>query len=135
MVSYDATVTIDDAPDTIRSGMSADVAVTTASQADAIAVPIAALVGRDGNYVVRTLDSSGTEQLMPVEVGLVTDTLAAVTSGLADGTTVITGTVSDQQASTSSGSGSQVGIGGLGGLTGGGFAGGGAPPAGAPGGD
>ncbi len=62
--------------------MSADVSVTTASQSGAIAVPIAALVGRDGNYVVRTLDSSGTEQLTPVEVGLVTDTQAAVTSGL-----------------------------------------------------
>ena len=105
-----------DAPDTIRAGMSADVSVTTASQTGAIAVPIAALVGRNGNYVVRILDSSGTEQLTPVEVGLVTDTQAAVTSGLTDGATVITGTVSAQQAST--GSGTQAGFGGLGGLAG-----------------
>ena len=61
---------------------------------------------------------------MPVEVGLVTDTTAAVTSGLTDGTTVITGTVSAQQAS--SGTGTQAGFGGLGGLGGGGaFPGGG----------
>ena len=42
-----------DAPDTIRTGMSASVSVTTASQTGAIAVPIAALVGRNGNYAVR----------------------------------------------------------------------------------
>jgi len=131
VVSYDATVTIADAPDTIRAGMSADVSVTTASQSGAIAVPIAALVGRGGNYVVRTLDSSGAETLTPVEVGLVTDTQAAVTSGLTDGTTVITGTVSTQQASTSGGT--QGGFGGLGGLTGGGgFPTGGFPTGGFP---
>ena len=58
--------------------MSADVSVTTAS-ADrrAVAVPIAALVGRNGSYEVRSLDSAGDEQLTPVTVGLVTDTLAA----------------------------------------------------------
>ena len=126
VVSYDATVTIQDAPDTIRAGMSADVSVTTASQTGAVAVPIAALVGRNGNYLVRVLDSSGAEQLTPVEVGLVTDTQAAVTSGLTDGATVITGTLSAQQAS----SGSQAGLGGLGGFPTGGFPTGGAFPAG-----
>lgn len=127
VVSYDATITIDDAPDAIRSGMSANVAVTTASQTGAIAVPVAALVGRKGNYSVRTLDSEGTEQLTPVQVGLVTDTLAAVTSGLTDGQTVITGTVSTATTSgTTTNSGGFGGLGGLGGLGGGG----GFPPGG-----
>ncbi len=121
VVSFDATVTIADAPETLRAGMSADVSVTTASQSGAIAVPIAALVGRNGNYAVRTLDGSGAEQLTPVEVGLVTDSQAAVTSGLADGTTVVTGTVSAQQSSSGSTGGAGLGgFGGLGGLGGGG---------------
>ena len=128
VVSYPATITLADAPDTIRSGMSADVSVTTASQTGAIAVPIAALVGRNGNYVVRTLDSSGTEQLVPVEVGLVTDTTAAVTSGLTEGATVITGTAGAQQAGT----GTQAGLGGLGGFPTGGFPTGGFPTGGFP---
>ncbi len=128
VVSYDATVTIQDAPDTIRAGMSADVSVTTASQTGAIAVPIAALVGRNGSYAVRVLDGSGAEQLIPVEVGIVTDTQAAVTSGLTDGATVITGTVSAQQAST----GTQAGLGGLGGFPTGGFPTGGFPTGGFP---
>jgi multidrug efflux pump subunit AcrA (membrane-fusion protein) len=129
VVSYDATVTIEDAPDTIRAGMSADVSVTTDRQTGAIAVPIAALVGRGGNYVVRTLDSSGAEQLVPVEVGLVTDTQAAVTSGLTEGTTVITGTLSAQQSGT--GTGAPTGAFPLGGLgEGGAFPGGNFTPRG-----
>ena len=58
----------------------------------------------------------GTEQLVPVEVGLVTDTLAAVTSGIDDGTTVITGTVSQQaNGSSSTQQGGAFPLGGLGG--------------------
>ncbi len=131
VVSYPATVTLTDAPDTIRTGMSASVSITTDSQTGVVAVPVAALVGRKGNYEVRTLDSSGAEQLTPVEVGLVTDTTAAITSGLADGTTVITGTISAQQSTGSTTSG--AGLGGLGGLTGG-FGGGGFPAGGFTGG-
>jgi len=77
---------------------------------------------------VRTLDSSGAETLTPVEVGLVTDTQAAVTSGLTDGATVITGTVGAQQAGT----GTQAGLGGLGGFPTGGFPTGGFPTGGFP---
>jgi multidrug efflux pump subunit AcrA (membrane-fusion protein) len=128
VVSYPATITLTDAPDTIRTGMSADVSVVTASQEGVVAVPVASLVGRGGSYMVRTLASDGTEQLVPVEVGLVTDTLAAVTSGITDGTTVITGTASQQ----ANGSTSQGGLGGLGGF--GGLGGGGAFPGGFPGG-
>ena len=124
VVSYPATITLSDAPDTIRTGMSASVSVTTASAPNVVAVPVAALVGRNGNYSVRTLDSSGAEQLTPVTVGLITDTYAEIKSGVDDGTTVVTGTVSTQQST--SGSGTQAGIGGLGGL--GGFGGGGFPP-------
>jgi multidrug efflux pump subunit AcrA (membrane-fusion protein) len=122
VVSYPATITLTDAPDTIRTGMSADVSVTTASQTGVVAVPVSALVGRNGNYSVRTLAADGTEQLVPVQVGLVTDTLAAITSGIPAGTTVITGTAS-QQANGSTGSqngGFGGGLGGLGGLGGGG---------------
>ncbi len=117
VVSYDATVTIADAPDTIRAGMSADVSVTTASQSGAIAVPIAALVGRNGNYSVRTLDSSGAEQLTPVEVGLVTDTTRRRSPAASP-----TGRPSSRAPSAPSrrapAVGTQGGFGGLGGLTG-----------------
>ncbi len=123
VVSYPATITLTDAPETIRTGMSASVSVITASAPNVVAVPVAALVGRNGNYAVRTLDSSGTEQLTPVTVGLVTDTFAEIKTGLDDGTTVVTGIVSTQQ--TTGGTGTQAGIGGLGGL--GGFGGGGFP--------
>jgi macrolide-specific efflux system membrane fusion protein len=130
VVSYPATITLEDAPDTIRTGMSADVSVVTASQTNVVAVPVASLVGRNGNYLVRTLGSDGTEQLVSVEVGLVTDTMAAITSGVSDGTTVITGTASSASNGSSTTTQSGFGLGGLGGLGGGG----GFPTGGFPGG-
>ena len=95
VVSYPVTVTITSAPDGVHSGMSADVTITTASATDVLTVPAAALQGRDGNYAVMTLGADGTPVRTAVQVGLVTNTLAEITSGLTEGTAVVTGTASD----------------------------------------
>ena len=47
--------------------------------------PTAALLGSEGNYRVRTLASDGTLTAVPVEVGLATDSVAEITSGLTEG--------------------------------------------------
>ena len=98
IVSYPVTIRVDDPPAAIRSGMTADVTVTTASVSDVLTVPSEALSGANGAYTVRVLDATGTPQAREVEVGLVTDTLAEVSSGLQAGETVVTGTVSDRVA-------------------------------------
>ena len=64
--------------------------------------------------------------LVPVQVGLITSSLAEVTGGIVEGTAVVTGTASDR---TSSGTTTTTGIPGLGG----GLGGGGAFPGGFPG--
>lgn len=97
VVSFPVTVTIATAPATVRSGMSADVSIMTASATGVLTVPAAALNGREGNYSVMTLGADGTPTPTPVEVGLVTNTLAEITSGLTEGTAVVTGTASDLQ--------------------------------------
>jgi RND family efflux transporter MFP subunit len=119
VVSFPVTVTLSDAPTTLRSGMTADVTITVASAADVLTVPSAALVGRDGNYSVRTLGADGTPVATPVQVGLVTNTTAEISSGLAEGTAVITGTASDLLGATSNGGfggafpgGGAIGVGG-----------------------
>jgi macrolide-specific efflux system membrane fusion protein len=109
VVSYPVTVTLDEAPDELRSGMSADVTITTASATDVLTVPSAALVGRNGEYAVRTLDADGNPVPTPVEVGLVTATTAEITSGLTEGQAVIIGTASDLAGTTSG----QNGFGGV----------------------
>lgn len=104
VVSFPVTIGLTDAPANARSGMSADVTVTTASATGVITVPSAALRGNAGNYSVLTLAADGSATPTPVEVGLVTNTLAEIKSGLAEGTPVVTGTAADL-AGTSNGNG------------------------------
>ena len=118
-VSFSVEIVLQGVPATVRPGMSASVTITTASATNVLAVPSRALVGTAGSYSVRILNADNTVTVVPVQVGLVTSTLAEIKSGLTAGDRVITGT-SSQQSSTTNGRG---GFGGLGGgnLGGGGF--------------
>jgi macrolide-specific efflux system membrane fusion protein len=124
VVSFPVTVTLEAAPAAVRSGMSADVTITIASATDVLTIPSAALDGSEGNHSVRTLGADGTPVRTPVEVGLVTNTLAEITSGLAEGTAVVTGTASDLAGSITGGGAIPGG--------GGGIVNGGAIPGGGP---
>jgi hypothetical protein len=58
-------------------------------------VPSAALQGTTGDYAVMTLGPDGNPQRVPVQVGLVTNATAEITSGLEAGTPVVIGTTAD----------------------------------------
>ncbi len=117
VVTYSVTVALNNTPTQLRSGMSANVSVTTASATGVIAVPAIALVGSAGNYSVRVLDGSGQVSVVPVTVGLTTSSVAEIRSGLSEGETIVTGTSTPRQGTTTGGGG---GFGGLGGFPGGG---------------
>lgn len=115
-VSFSVEIVLQDAPATVRSGMSASVTITTASAANVLAVPSRALVGTAGNYSVRILNADNTVTVKAVEVGLVTSTLAEIKSGLQAGDRVITGTSAQQSTTTTNrGFGGNLGGGNLGG--------------------
>jgi RND family efflux transporter MFP subunit len=95
VVSYPVTVALTDPAKDARDGMSADVAITTASATGVVTVPSSALQGTTGDYAVMTLGADGSPQRVAVEVGLVTNALAEITSGLEAGTPVVIGTTSD----------------------------------------
>ncbi len=118
VVTYAVTVTLTSSPDSVRAGMSTNVAITTASATGVIAVPAIALNGTTGNYTVRVLDGAGQAQSMPVDVGLVTSTLAELKSGVDEGESVITGTAAARNGTTTT-------TNGFGGFQGGGLGGGG----------
>jgi hypothetical protein len=122
VVSFAVTVRLTEAPAALRAGMSAEVTITTASAADVLTVPSAALSGSDGVYTVRVLDASGTPEARSVSVGLVTASLAEITEGLMAGDVVVTGTASDLVGTVQQRAG--------GGLPGGALQGGGAIPGG-----
>ena len=100
VVTFPVTVTLTDPDGTVRSGMSSDVEITFAEAADVVTVPAVALVGRDGSYMVRVLASDGSVELRPVTVGLVSETLAEIQSGLAEGESVVVGTDTPQTSTT-----------------------------------
>ena len=60
VVSYPVTVSLTDAPATVRAGMSADVTITIDSATNVLTVPAAALRGHAGDYSVLVLGADGT---------------------------------------------------------------------------
>jgi len=120
VVSYAIVVAMPTPPAGTASGMSAQVSITTASAPNVLAVPSTALVGATGSYNVRVLDLSGQPQLVSVDVGLVTSSLAEIKSGVDEGTAVVVGTSSTRQGTTpTTGGGGGFGVPGGGGFGGG----------------
>lgn len=111
VVSYAVTLDLAAAPAGLRSGMTADITITTASASGVLAVPAAALRGTSGNYSVLVL-VNGAPEARPVTVGLMTSSLVEVQSGLSAGDPVVIGTSSQQRSTTGTGGG----FGGGGGL-------------------
>jgi macrolide-specific efflux system membrane fusion protein len=132
VVTFPVTVTLSDPPASVRSGMSSDVEITIAEAADVVAVPAAALSGSDGNYSVRVATAAGGVEPRSVSVGLVTESLAEIQSGVAAGEEVVVGTATDR---TSTSDGDEPGFGGPGGFIGPGGLGGPAGFVGRGGGD
>jgi RND family efflux transporter MFP subunit len=104
VVSYGVTIDLTSPPKALRSGMTANVTVTTASASNVLAVPAAALRGTNGNYSVLVV-SEGVAQSQPVTVGLITSSLVEIKSGLNAGDNVVIGTSSAQNAAAGGGGG------------------------------
>jgi macrolide-specific efflux system membrane fusion protein len=123
VVSYAVTIDVASPPKTLRSGMTSNITITTASAPQVLSVPAAAIRGTNGNYSVLVL-VNGTPQAQPVEVGLMTSSLVEIKSGLNEGDEVVIGTSSQQRNGTTTN-----GFGGAGGFNvgggGGNFRGGG----------
>ena len=94
VVTYPVTVTLDSTPAQLRPGMTATVQITTANANGVLAVPTVALQGANDAYTVRVLNADGSVNAVPVQVGLISDTLAEIKSGLNAGDKVIVGTIS-----------------------------------------
>jgi membrane fusion protein, macrolide-specific efflux system len=110
VVSYPVTITVANPPANARAGMSADVTITTATANNVLTVPSTALEGGDGQYAVMVLNADGTTQMVPVEVGLVTNAMAEVKSGLTEGAAVVTGTTADLLSNSSNSGGFRGGV-------------------------
>ena len=132
VVTYAGTVTLDEVPAGLKSGMTATVGVVTASKSGVIAIPSAAITTKGGTSTVN-VSQNGQSTSRTVTIGLKGDGTTEITSGLSAGDQVVmsVGTVSATASSSSGSTSSRTGT-GLGSVTGGGAAGGGgfggAPP-------
>jgi membrane fusion protein, macrolide-specific efflux system len=104
VVSYSVTIDLVSPPKTLRSGMTADITITTASASGVLAVPAAAIRGTSGNYSVLVL-ANGNPEPRAVTVGLMTSSLVEIKSGLTEGEQVVIGTSSQQRSGNANGGG------------------------------
>jgi hypothetical protein len=127
VVSYDATLTLDQNDSRVKPGMSASASVIT-GQASGVTVPNQAVTG-SGSLGTVTLQKNGKDVTQQVVVGLRGDSRTQIISGVNTGDQLVITIALPSLGSTStgtSGTGSgTLGGGGLGGFGGGGFGGGG----------
>ena len=119
VTSYGVNIKLDSGSDLILPNMAATADIITDIAVDSLYVPSAALTTQNGATYAKTL-VNGAEVDVPVETGISSDTNTVITSGLTEGTVIITGTVTPNSPGTSS-TGTSVfssslrGIGGAGG--------------------
>jgi macrolide-specific efflux system membrane fusion protein len=128
VVTYATVITLDEIPDGLRLGQTAEVSITTESSADdALYLPTAAITtATDGTSTVDVVGDDGETTTTTVTLGVVGDQGTEILTGLELGQTVVLGTVS--ATTTEETTTDQQG--GFGGDTGGGGFGGGTPPTG-----
>ncbi|MEL0273986.1 MAG: efflux RND transporter periplasmic adaptor subunit [Pontimonas sp.] len=91
LTTYEVTISVPDAPDGLRAGMTAQASITTEEQLGVVAAPVTALVPTPDGFVVRVQAEDGTITNVPVEVGIRGGYWVEITSGLSEGDRVVTG--------------------------------------------
>jgi multidrug efflux pump subunit AcrA (membrane-fusion protein) len=118
VVEYGVTVSLDNAPATLKVGQTADVTVEIASRDNVLAVPSTAVTTAGGTSTVTVL-RNGTQQRTPVTVGLVGDNATEITGGLTAGEQIVLPTTTSTTTSNGVPGFRGPGAGGLGGGLGG----------------
>ncbi len=91
LTTYEVTISVPNAPEGLRAGMTAQASITTEEQLGVVAAPVTALVPTPDGFVVRVQAEDGTITNVPVEVGIRGGYWVEITSGLSEGDRVVTG--------------------------------------------
>ncbi len=92
VVTYNVQIAFDTQDDRVKSGMSVSAAIITDTKQDVLLVPNSAVKSQGGAYYVEMPDST-TPVRQPVEIGASNDTMTEITSGLKEGDSIITRTI------------------------------------------
>jgi RND family efflux transporter MFP subunit len=96
VVNYPVLVKFDTSSEQVLPNMVASVSIIIDTKSDILLVPSNAVQTQDGQSTVKVL-KDGRQQVVSVEIGLASDTQTEIISGLSEGDTVITGTISSEQ--------------------------------------
>lgn len=91
LTTYEVTISVPNAPEGLRAGMTAQASITTEEQLGVVAAPVTALVPTPDGFVVRVQAEDGTITNVPVEVGIRGGYWVEIISGLSEGDRVVTG--------------------------------------------
>jgi RND family efflux transporter MFP subunit len=113
VTNYPTLIALDDKEVTILPNMSASANIIINSKNDVLAVPVSAIHTSNGEQYVQ-VQKNGQIQQVTVETGISSDSMTEITSGLAEGDTVITSTTygTSNSSSTSGKSAFSTGFGG-----------------------
>lgn len=139
VVSYTVKIALDAQDSRIKPGMSVSASIITNSKENVLEVPLSAIKNQSGQSYVQVINLPSsqqtsqatiasnvvpTPQVIPVTVGLESDTMAEITDGLQEGQTIITRTITQTSASTTAAGAPRAGSGNAGFFGGGGGGGG-----------
>lgn len=88
VVYYEILVGFDETPEGIKSGMSADIVITTMTKESVLLVPEEAILEKDGRVFVEVLENNNVSE-KEIEIGLEGDDTVEVVSGLEEGAEII----------------------------------------------
>jgi multidrug efflux pump subunit AcrA (membrane-fusion protein) len=88
VVQYGVTVTLDEAPSTLRLGQTASVTITTDSKQGVLSVPTNAIT-TTGDVSTVTVRRDGTDRVTVVQLGIAGDTRTEVVSGVQEGDVLV----------------------------------------------
>lgn len=89
LVTFAVRVSLDQIPDGLRQGMTATVAVTTATAENVLAIPQSAITTVGNTSTVEVLQADGTTVRAEVTTGVQGDSLTEITSGVQAGDTLV----------------------------------------------
>ncbi|MGA1146751.1 MAG: efflux RND transporter periplasmic adaptor subunit [Candidatus Nanopelagicales bacterium] len=89
LVTYRVRVQVTDAPDTVREGMTASVAVLVAESRDTLVVPQAAIAGSGDRASVLVSGADGVSTSVPVTIGLQGDNGTEILGGVDEGDVLV----------------------------------------------
>lgn len=87
---YTVKVVLDNQDNKIKSGMFAEVVISTRSKQDVVCVPLSTVIPRSGREIVYTVDSKNRAREVEVKTGLRDNRYVEISSGLKVGNQVIT---------------------------------------------